>query len=41
VAKVLGITIQRQDAAFEAILPALGSGKFDLGTGNFGVTPNA
>jgi polar amino acid transport system substrate-binding protein len=38
VAKVLGITIQRQDAAFEAILPALGSGKFDLGTGNFGVT---
>jgi polar amino acid transport system substrate-binding protein len=25
-------------AAFEAILPALGSGKYDLGTGNFGVT---
>ncbi|MFH8369319.1 ABC transporter substrate-binding protein [Streptomyces sp. NPDC018031] len=38
VAKVLGIEIQRQDASFEAILPALGSGKYDLGTGNFGVT---
>lgn len=38
VAKVLGIRIQRQDASFETILPALGSGKYDLGTGNFGVT---
>ncbi|WP_425559867.1 ABC transporter substrate-binding protein [Kitasatospora paranensis] len=38
VAKVLGITITRQDAAFETILPALSSGKYDVGTGNFGVT---
>ncbi|MFI5532703.1 ABC transporter substrate-binding protein [Kitasatospora sp. NPDC051853] len=38
VAKVLGIRIQREEAAFETILPALDSGKFDLGTGNFGVT---
>ncbi|MFJ1752335.1 ABC transporter substrate-binding protein [Kitasatospora sp. NPDC088134] len=38
VAKVLGITVQREDAAFETILPALGSGKYDVGTGNFGVT---
>ncbi|KJS62039.1 ABC transporter substrate-binding protein [Streptomyces rubellomurinus] len=38
VAKVLGLTVQREDAAFETILPALDSGKFDVGTGNFGVT---
>ncbi|MEU4654063.1 ABC transporter substrate-binding protein [Streptomyces sp. NPDC023723] len=38
VAKVLGITVQRQDASFETILPALESGKYDVGTGNFGVT---
>ncbi|TQF06940.1 ABC transporter substrate-binding protein [Kitasatospora acidiphila] len=38
VAKVLGIRVERQEAAFESILPALGSGKFDVGTGNFGVT---
>ncbi|MEU6443496.1 ABC transporter substrate-binding protein [Streptomyces sp. NPDC047046] len=38
VAKVLGIGIDRQEASFEAILPALGSGKYDVGTGNFGVT---
>lgn len=38
VAKVLGLTVQREDAAFETILPALGSGKYDVGTGNFGVT---
>ncbi|MHC3428601.1 ABC transporter substrate-binding protein [Streptomyces sp. DT18] len=38
VAKVLGIRIDRQEASFEAILPALGSGKYDIGTGNFGVT---
>ncbi|SCD44546.1 polar amino acid transport system substrate-binding protein [Streptomyces sp. TverLS-915] len=38
VAKVLGIRIDRQEASFEAILPALGSGKYDVGTGNFGVT---
>lgn len=38
VGKVLGIELTRQEASFEAILPALGSGKFDVGTGNFGVT---
>ncbi|WP_033818792.1 ABC transporter substrate-binding protein [Kitasatospora sp. MBT63] len=38
VAKVLGVTIQREEAAFETILPALDSGKYDLGAGNFGVT---
>ncbi|MFC9292894.1 ABC transporter substrate-binding protein [Streptomyces sp. NPDC057011] len=38
VAKVLGVKLERQDASFETILPALGSGKYDLGTGNFGVT---
>ncbi|MFE9663658.1 transporter substrate-binding domain-containing protein [Streptomyces sp. NPDC005955] len=38
VAEVLGIELQREVASFEAILPALGSGKYDIGTGNFGVT---
>jgi polar amino acid transport system substrate-binding protein len=38
VAKVLGVTVHRETAAFEAVLPALGSGKYDVGTGNFGVT---
>ncbi|MBB5157741.1 ABC transporter substrate-binding protein [Saccharopolyspora phatthalungensis] len=38
VARVLGVRIDRQDAAFETILPALGSGKYQVGTGNFGVT---
>ncbi|MFI1520477.1 ABC transporter substrate-binding protein [Kitasatospora cineracea] len=38
VAAVLGVKVQREDAAFETILPALGSGKYDVGTGNFGVT---
>ncbi|MFH7594809.1 transporter substrate-binding domain-containing protein [Streptomyces racemochromogenes] len=38
VAKVLGVKPDRQGASFETILPALGSGKYDLGTGNFGVT---
>ncbi|MET8625025.1 ABC transporter substrate-binding protein [Kitasatospora sp. NPDC004669] len=38
VAKLLGLTVQREEAAFETILPALDSGKFDVGTGNFGVT---
>ncbi|AWZ08168.1 MULTISPECIES: ABC transporter substrate-binding protein [unclassified Streptomyces] len=37
-AKVLGLRLERQDASFETILPALGSGKYDFGTGNFGVT---
>ncbi|ATL26652.1 ABC transporter substrate-binding protein [Streptomyces formicae] len=38
VAKVLGLKLKREAASFEAILPALDSGKYDLGTGNFGVT---
>ncbi|MEV0281251.1 ABC transporter substrate-binding protein [Streptomyces sp. NPDC050610] len=38
VAKKLRVRLQRQVAGFEAILPALGSGKYDVGTGNFGVT---
>ncbi|QIK09519.1 ABC transporter substrate-binding protein [Streptomyces sp. Je 1-4] len=38
VGKVLGLRIDREVASFEAILPALGSGKYDMGTGNFGVT---
>lgn len=38
VAKVLGIELKTEQASFEAILPALGSGKYDLGVGNFGVT---
>ncbi|MFI8946629.1 ABC transporter substrate-binding protein [Streptomyces sp. NPDC053750] len=38
VAKILGIRLERQDASFETILPALRSGKYDFGTGNFGVT---
>ncbi|MFJ7412517.1 ABC transporter substrate-binding protein [Streptomyces sp. NPDC098077] len=37
-ARVLGLELKREVASFEAILPALGSGKYDLGTGNFGVT---
>ncbi|WSQ08058.1 ABC transporter substrate-binding protein [Streptomyces sp. NBC_01231] len=38
VAKVLGIKLKTEQASFEAILPALDSGKYDLGVGNFGVT---
>ncbi|WP_411151922.1 ABC transporter substrate-binding protein [Streptomyces sp. A30] len=38
VAKVLGIGLRTEQASFEAILPALDSGKYDLGVGNFGVT---
>ncbi|WP_328889778.1 ABC transporter substrate-binding protein [Streptomyces sp. NBC_00316] len=37
-ARALGLELKRETAAFEAILPALDSGKYDLGTGNFGVT---
>ncbi|MEU3187877.1 ABC transporter substrate-binding protein [Streptomyces sp. NPDC006923] len=36
--KLLGLRLEREEAGFETILPALGSGKYDLGTGNFGVT---
>ncbi|MEV5547177.1 ABC transporter substrate-binding protein [Streptomyces sp. NPDC052309] len=38
VAKALGIRLTTEKASFEAILPALGSGKYDVGAGNFGVT---
>ncbi|MFJ6213003.1 ABC transporter substrate-binding protein [Streptomyces sp. NPDC092296] len=38
VGKVLGLRIDREIATFETILPALDSGKYDVGTGNFGVT---
>ncbi|MER6026647.1 ABC transporter substrate-binding protein [Streptomyces sp. NPDC001851] len=38
VAKVLGIRLKVEQASFEAILPALGSGKYDFGASNFGVT---
>ncbi|GGV08323.1 ABC transporter substrate-binding protein [Kitasatospora herbaricolor] len=38
VGKVLGVAVEREDAKFETILPALDSGKYDFGTGNFGVT---
>lgn len=38
VAKALGLEVKREAVGFEAILPALGSGKYDVGTGNFGVT---
>jgi polar amino acid transport system substrate-binding protein len=38
VAKVLGIKLKAEPASFEAILPALGSGKYDFGASNFGVT---
>jgi polar amino acid transport system substrate-binding protein len=38
VARVLGVKLKVEQASFEAILPALGSGKYDFGAGNFGVT---
>ncbi|MFI1003610.1 ABC transporter substrate-binding protein [Streptomyces galbus] len=38
VAKVLGVKVDQQQASFEAILPALDSGKYDVGVSNFGVT---
>ncbi|MFI6492673.1 ABC transporter substrate-binding protein [Streptomyces sp. NPDC050564] len=38
VAKVLGIELTTEQASFEAILPALDSGKYDVGASNFGVT---
>ncbi len=38
VGKVLGVRVEREVAAFEVILPALTSGKYQVGTGNFGVT---
>ncbi|MFJ2394398.1 MULTISPECIES: ABC transporter substrate-binding protein [unclassified Streptomyces] len=38
VAKALGIGLKHESASFEAILPALDSGKYDFGASNFGVT---
>ncbi|WP_405917504.1 ABC transporter substrate-binding protein [Streptomyces sp. NBC_00728] len=38
VAKTLGIELKHESASFEAILPALDSGKYDFGASNFGVT---
>jgi polar amino acid transport system substrate-binding protein len=38
VAKVLGLRLKTEQASFEAILPALDSGKYDFGASNFGVT---
>ncbi|GGS71320.1 MULTISPECIES: ABC transporter substrate-binding protein [Streptomyces] len=38
VARVLGIRLKVEQAGFEAILPALDSGKYDVGASNFGVT---
>lgn len=38
VGTVLGVRIDREVASFEVILPALSSGKYEVGTGNFGVT---
>ncbi|GAA2197667.1 ABC transporter substrate-binding protein [Streptomyces bangladeshensis] len=38
VARVLGVELTVEQASFEAILPALDSGKYDFGASNFGVT---
>ncbi|MFF9769251.1 ABC transporter substrate-binding protein [Streptomyces sp. NPDC053086] len=38
VAGVLGVKLKVEQASFEAILPALDSGKYDFGASNFGVT---
>jgi polar amino acid transport system substrate-binding protein len=38
VARVLGVELKVEQAGFEAILPALDSGKYDFGASNFGVT---
>ncbi|MFI6036436.1 ABC transporter substrate-binding protein [Streptomyces sp. NPDC051315] len=38
VARVLGLDLRTEQAGFEAILPALDSGKYDVGVSNFGVT---
>ncbi|MCZ0989962.1 ABC transporter substrate-binding protein [Streptomyces diastatochromogenes] len=38
VARALGIKLKVEQASFEAILPALDSGKYDFGASNFGVT---
>ncbi|GAA3844756.1 ABC transporter substrate-binding protein [Saccharothrix violaceirubra] len=38
VGKVLGVRVEREIASFENILPGLTSDKYQVGTGNFGVT---
>ncbi|MFD8202388.1 ABC transporter substrate-binding protein [Streptomyces sp. NPDC059701] len=38
VARALGVRLTTRQASFEAILPALDSGKYDVGAANFGVT---
>lgn len=38
VGRVLGVRMRVEQASFDAILPALSSGKFDVGQSNFGVT---
>ncbi|MEU5622214.1 ABC transporter substrate-binding protein [Streptomyces tendae] len=38
VAKALDVGLKTEQASFEAILPALDSGKYDVGASNFGVT---
>ncbi|MFC9428828.1 ABC transporter substrate-binding protein [Streptomyces sp. NPDC056987] len=38
VGKLLGVRLTRQQASFDAILPALDSGKYDLGLSNITVT---
>ncbi|MFD8536537.1 ABC transporter substrate-binding protein [Streptomyces rubrogriseus] len=38
VAQALDIGLKTEQASFEAILPALDSGKYDIGASNFGVT---
>ncbi|MER7194057.1 ABC transporter substrate-binding protein [Streptomyces flaveolus] len=38
VARALGLRLTTEQASFEAILPALDSGKYDVGAANFGVT---
>ncbi|GHI96532.1 ABC transporter substrate-binding protein [Streptomyces olivaceus] len=38
VGNALGISLKTEQASFEAVLPALDSGKYDIGASNFGVT---
>jgi polar amino acid transport system substrate-binding protein len=37
-ARALGLRVERTEATFDAVLPGLGSGRFEVGTGNFAVT---
>ncbi|MFB9523380.1 MULTISPECIES: ABC transporter substrate-binding protein [Streptomyces] len=38
VGKVLGVRMESEDATFDQIIPAIRSGRYDIGQGNFGVT---